>query len=314
MKKDKRGISLIVLVITIILMIILGATVILSLSGENTIKRAREAKAVSDLSSIVERVKLVIAQKQLEGINMAEGEYTLSDFGIESEYSRYIVVKDGQVYIRTTSPESIIEYAKKVNIKGIRILPKEYTEVEYLETTGTQYIDSIYFPSEFRYEIECELTYDSQYYNIFDSVANSGGSTTMLWVVEGKLEANIYNKLNVDINKKIKVFYDTLQENGTYGYYINGECKSSSFEKKTITTLIELFNRRKGECFKGKIYEILIYDSNKVVKDFVPCYCNVEVTDVNGKKCDPDTEGLYDLVEGKFYTNQGEGTFVLPTE
>ena len=51
MKKGKQGISLIVLIVTIIVIIILAAAVILTLSKNNPIESAREAKFKEDVRS-----------------------------------------------------------------------------------------------------------------------------------------------------------------------------------------------------------------------------------------------------------------------
>ena len=51
------------------------------------------------------------------------------------------------------------------------------------------------------------------------------------------------------------------------------------------------------ECFvKAKLYSSQIYDNNNLVRNFIPC-----------KRKSDNKPGLYDLVEGKFYTNQGSG-------
>jgi hypothetical protein len=47
-----------------------------------------------------------------------------------------------------------------------------------------------------------------------------------------------------------------------------------------------------------KIYNVKIYTSGNLVRDFIPCY----------RKSD-DVIGLYDLVNDAFYTNAGTGTF-----
>ena len=56
-------------------------------------------------------------------------------------------------------------------------------------------------------------------------------------------------------------------------------------------------------------YSIKIYESNILVHNFIPCIHNND-----------NTPGMYDLVDGIFYTNQGTGTFIagpaksLPSE
>lgn len=65
MKTNKKGISLIVLVITIIVMIILAATIILTLDGNNIIGKAQEAKTKNDTASIKEAASVFLAEYDL---------------------------------------------------------------------------------------------------------------------------------------------------------------------------------------------------------------------------------------------------------
>ena len=67
MKINKKGISLIVLVITIIVMIILATAIILSLDSSNIVDKAKEATAASDLAN----AKNVVI--------LAKGEWELMD-------------------------------------------------------------------------------------------------------------------------------------------------------------------------------------------------------------------------------------------
>ena len=64
----------------------------------------------------------------------------------------------------------------------------------------------------------------------------------------------------------------------------------------------------------GKIYSCQILDNEQLIRNFIPCYSTTTVTDVDRKECSAGTVGLYDTVEGKFYTNQGTGKFGYETE
>ncbi len=68
-----------------------------------------------------------------------------------------------------------------------------------------------------------------------------------------------------------------------------------------------------GFC-KEKVYLCKIYNNNILIKNFNPCYLAVSETDATGKQCPSGTIGLYDTIEGKFYTNQGEGNFIKGPE
>ena len=66
MKKNKRGISLIVLIITVIVVIILAAAVILTLSKNNPVESAREATFKSDIRSFQEDLAMYISKQILK--------------------------------------------------------------------------------------------------------------------------------------------------------------------------------------------------------------------------------------------------------
>ena len=64
--ENKKGISLIVLVITIIIIIILAGAVILNLSDNNPIESASEAQILSDLDTFNSDLTVQIGNKYLE--------------------------------------------------------------------------------------------------------------------------------------------------------------------------------------------------------------------------------------------------------
>ena len=75
---------------------------------------------------------------------------------------------------------------------------------------------------------------------------------------------------------------------------------NNSFSTPTPLTIFALNDAVDGvvENSNTKLYSLKIYDSNKLVRDFVPCYRNSD-----------QVLGLYDTVENKFYTNNGTGNF-----
>ena len=61
--KEKKGISLITLVITIIVIIILAAAVILTLNNNNPIENAKEATFKSDVKTVQSELTMYIAKQ-----------------------------------------------------------------------------------------------------------------------------------------------------------------------------------------------------------------------------------------------------------
>lgn len=191
--------------------------------------------------------------------------------------------------------------------KGAR-LPSAYQEVEYIESTGTQYINTLVIPtSKTSWEIEFEQTKA----NIWYFGADTG------WVTNG-FGFNVYADRGTDIypllyiNSSTYYDFETLEANQRYVVkYGNGLLRVNSTEysvpsftgTQTNPIYTNSINRNGTPDSiaqgKGKIYSLKFYEDNTIIRDFVPCY----------RKSDNEV-GLYDLVNGVFYTNQGSGSFI----
>lgn len=116
--KDKKGISLMVLVITIIVLSILAATVITSLSSTNVISEASRNVLKSNLATMQD-IATTYMVKNYDSVDMKR-EYSITEFGITDErfkeYETIAVVKAGKVYIKSNAPESVQEVAQELNM------------------------------------------------------------------------------------------------------------------------------------------------------------------------------------------------------
>ena len=117
--KHKKGISLIVLVITIIVMIILAAAIILSLQSSGIIDKANTGKRYSDISN----AKAIVGVKQAEWLMMSEtdkseynysfatyvsGELEKNGYKIGNNEGEYEVLENGEIYIYPKIPDGFI--------------------------------------------------------------------------------------------------------------------------------------------------------------------------------------------------------------
>ena len=154
MKKQKSGISLIVLVITIIVIIILAVAVILSIANNNPIENAKEARIKNDLKTIEEELTLKQASNYVEehANNKTPSEIKIDDLASAAEYTDKLDIVNGKLYIKGDSFENEEKLSKEL---GIDILQKatlkvgdEYTyknEPFYViggDTVGTEISDS----------------------------------------------------------------------------------------------------------------------------------------------------------------------------
>lgn len=76
---NKRGISLIVLVITIIIMIILAGAILLNLAEDNPIDDANETKFKADITAYRDELGVYISDKQIEAARSGQTYYPEDD-------------------------------------------------------------------------------------------------------------------------------------------------------------------------------------------------------------------------------------------
>lgn len=187
-----------------------------------------------------------------------------------------------------------------------------YKKVEYIESTGTQWIDS---KVNYSYNTKINLTvesisnradifglYKQNFWTIGLRVRNNVYEATWLYNENGQaLNAIEILTSTTPYNNKINI---TLDKTGlTVGDEKILTTKNEEFSTInkgiTIGNVVEINNgSTNSNSTQSRIYYFKIYDNNKLVRDFIP------VLDKNNIAC------LYDKVEGKFYYNDGEGDFL----
>lgn len=195
-------------------------------------------------------------------------------------------------------------------------LPLEYQELEYIESTGTQYIDTGVIPDENTgFEIEF-ITKNNVDHDVYGSVfgARTASKTDELQLTSYIPSVGDYNGtvrfnnleynagiLPLKVNKvslKNKVYNDGVNELNLEGEF-TAPCSLTVFALNEMNNVVQYGNLI--------LYNFKLYDGDTIIRDYVPVYRTT------------DSEiGLYDLVNGKFYPNLGEGEFkvgyMLPDE
>ena len=186
-------------------------------------------------------------------------------------------------------------------------LPSGYTELEYIQSSGTQYIDTGFKPNQ---DTRVVTKFDmiqtdtawrklwgsgSGSYNLDFALWNDG--TTKLQSYYGTKTNNAVPitsmSLNVDANKNI--------------WEYSGE--TITFDKNNFTCAYSMYifnvNKDNSSAYLPgmmKLYFFKIYNNEVLVRDFIPC------------KNPSGAIGLYDTVNNKFYQNVGSGTFIAGPE
>jgi hypothetical protein len=191
-------------------------------------------------------------------------------------------------------------------------LPSGYKRLEYIQSTGTQYVDTGFKPTGST-KVVCDfqmINQGSTQQGVFGSRPGTSGRFTVFTGYS---------------NSDLQVDYDTAQTLASVSQTINGlnvnsrttiEVSNSLIINgntvKTVpvvsfTSTYNLFlfaNNNVGTAqlpCSMKLYSCQIYDNGNLIRDFVPCI------DPTGNA------GLYDLVDGKFYGNAGTSVFLAGT-
>ena len=200
---------------------------------------------------------------------------------------------------------------------AIAVAVSEVTELEYIQSSGTQYIDTnVSAPEGFRITCDVEFTslpntlnmlfgsHDaaSPYYRNFLAATNTG-----------KWEIGAYNHTDfgsVSINTKYSI--DVCTISGAIGCSINGidQIVDSSIAASTIRSSRTIYvfglNYTDGLLPSNmKLYGLKMYrdaDGSNLVRDFIPA------------KLSDGTLGLYDKLHGLLYINVGSGVFTAGPE
>lgn len=167
------------------------------------------------------------------------------------------------------------------------LLPSGYTALEYIESTGTQYIDT---------GLTVNKT-DSYEMILIAHLANNdnfAGANGYLQF-QAKIGNNKKSKINIKYIKKIEtIFVDDQQVSSTdWSTSYNGTNVKLGLFKLGDTN--NTWSQLTGQS--GKLYSCKILNNNNLIRNFVPCKNTSEIL------------GLYDAVNNVFYTNAGTGTF-----
>ena len=210
----------------------------------------------------------------------------------------------------TDAANSATPFSKGSNISDISEtnIPDNYQRVEYIESSGSQYIDT---GTKFNSNSDkFELNYKANDATGNYFIAGSGNSENgKIWVYSYK-NGGRFSVYITDTGGTQRQLYgfsgpDALQHLVVYDakkLYIDGNLTAdgSSYTFGETPYNYTLFNSIGTTSYyaKTRIYSFKMWRSNTLTRDMVPCY----------RKSD-GIIGMYDTVNGVFYINSGTGTF-----
>lgn len=184
-------------------------------------------------------------------------------------------------------------------------LPSDYRQLTYVESTGSQYINTGFTPNgKSKIEMQIAITNYSANNCFFcarDAASGTDAKSFTAFYIKGTSSAAGYYRFDFYGKSKssssaedANVITNLIAENGTLtigSFTITTSSSSSSsnmpwilLASSTSSSISSINN-----AAKAKLYSCKIYDDGVLVRDFVPCNNPSNVA------------GLYDLIGNKFY-------------
>ena len=180
-------------------------------------------------------------------------------------------------------------------------LPSGYKQLEYIESSGTQFIDTgIKAKNNAKVIAECNITYGTNWVMILGSYDT--GAYFSWWANATNIYAyyGSQNKSGNGATGKQTIIANGSKWSDSANSFVFSD---ASFTAPSTMYLFSVHNG--GSSYANasmKLYACQIYDNGALVRNFVPC------------KNSSGAVGLYDTVEVQFYANAGTGTFTAGPE
>lgn len=181
----------------------------------------------------------------------------------------------------------------------------EYTQLDYIESTGTQYIDTgVACPTSQTFKLKMQYAFNTT--EPANQIMGFTGNRGMGIGTSGATWWECSSPASVDVGTYYTVEW-TKSPNGNWTRVINGNVNSGGESSAVYTGNLYLFAAHEtytNPTFTPtyychcKLYNAQVYIDNQLVRDFIPCV-NIH-----------DEVGLYDKVTKRFFTNGGSGKFV----
>lgn len=185
-------------------------------------------------------------------------------------------------------------------------LPEGYTQVEYIQSSGTQYIDTGFKPSGGTV-VSCKVVFPAKAAPawLFGSRVSNNSQAYGFVTVQNYYRSDYNSTVGKQINL-VKSEPFVLLKNGGDTYIDGSEVASVPSGVFQSTNNLFVFANNNNGSLQGNcsaaLYYMKIYDGETLVRDYIPCRS-------------PDGEvGPYDRIGSQFYGNAGSGTFTAGPE
>ena len=247
--------------------------------------------------------KMCVANKNVDEVTI-DVAANVSEITLSSPAVDYSSKKVQSLFLNNPSLTLVHFNDKTISRDGFY----NYTQVEYIESTGTQWIDTnIALKNDYNYEVEFSIPHTTSadwhmmgsdplvlfgcYNSKFRLVGNTGSAQTILYENQDTDKHKIIIGKYCYFDNKILINGTNVQEDTNRKFFLFASQNNSNRNTANLSPNSKFI-----------IYNCVIKNTinNKILRDMVP------VLDGLGTPC------LYDKVSGRYFYNQGTGDFLKP--
>lgn len=224
-------------------------------------------------------------------------------YDFEMDTWAFWVYKGDDLTQATNAPEETSQVAALASSSDYPV-PEGYTELEYIQSVGAQYIDTGFQPNQdTRAVCDFELMATPYSQVVMFGERPTWGQDQFLLTYTGSTFRSDYGTQNTSFPASIQaVGRHTIDKNRNVST-LDGTVVSASgetFSSGMNIYICALNNNETASIFSTmKVYSFKLYDNGTLVRDLVPCK-----VDASG------AVGMWDKVGQTFYANAGSGSFV----
>lgn len=193
--------------------------------------------------------------------------------------------------------------------KTSSLLPAGVELYDYIQSSGTQWIDTGYLMNGDNYEINI----DAQQGTTTETIYGFQATTQLCTLHQGDIYWNGSTSVGTNRNKNVgtastftsRFTLNIKANSGTINYKLNNTtgsyaCRYTSFSgvQHTMHLFASNYYNNDHRYSTGKVYSFTIKQGGNLIRNLIPCTYLGE-------------PGMWDTVENKFYRNQGTGQFTL---
>ena len=252
-------------------------------------------------------------------VTITKGTVTKTDLGHENAddhtvYDYYFIIHQSQfdsvnpwtvtatLNGQISSDTVIIDAADEYDVVLNYLLPSGYIPVEYIESTGTQYINTgLNVTAGSKISLLGQMSVLQNDNTFFEATTGANNRIVLAGLSTGAIR---YIHGSTNLNSSAQNIDTDLDMNISTSFVLNGQTIGSCSVTAQSRPLYLFAGNDIGTTARyGKVrikYFKILDSSNVVQREMYPCY-----------RLSDSVAGLYDIKNNVFYTNAGSGTFVV---